>query len=214
MNKILALTLVSAGVALAVALLRAPGSGQGAAPVAAVPPAPRPDMPRPPDLPALMARLGNGGAPPTPEQLAEQKRMVDGQVADAVALLDSGDAAQKVEAAEQLAAYPTPAAERRLARALAEEKAPDVRAAAARALAQVANPEPASVAALLGAVPAPGDEPQAAALQTLATYLNRLDPGSARFRDIRSGLGKLAQSKRLSAEHRQAVRELLAHVPG
>lgn len=214
MSKILALTLAGAGVALvgAVAFLRAPDSGQGAAPVAV--PAPRPDMPRPPDLPALMARLGNGGAPPTPEQLAEQKRMVDGQVADAVALLDSGDAAQKVEAAEQLAAYPTPAAERRLARALAEEKAPDVRAAAARALAQVANPEPASVAALLGAVPAPGDEPQAAALQTLAAYLNRLDPSSARFRDIRLRLSKLAKSKRLSAERRQAVRELLAHWPG
>jgi hypothetical protein len=226
MNKTFALKLAGAGLALlagSALFLRSPDSSRTSAPAVnpapspavSAQPQPRPAVPRPPDLPTLMARLGNGGGvPPTPEQLAEQKRMVDGQVADAVALLDSGDTARKVEAAEQLAAYPTQESERRLARALAEEKAPEVRIAAARALAQVANPERASVAALLRALSAPQAEVHEAALQALAGYLNRLDSSAARFREIRAGLAKFAKSKPLDPERRRAVRELLARLPG
>ncbi len=166
-----------------------------------------------PDLTALSARLGAGAIPPTAEQIEEQRRMVGERVERAIALLDSRDTAKKIIGVEQLAAYPTREAEQRLALALAEEDAAEVRAGAARALVYVMEPDRQGISALLKAVADRRAEVRATALQTLAAYLNRLDRGSIRFRQIVEGAKQLAQCGRLDKDTRGMLGELVAGFP-
>lgn len=163
-----------------------------------------------PDLQALAARMGTGGTPPAPEQLAEQKRMVDEQVAYAAGLLGSPDTDQQISGAEQLAAYPTPEAERCLTRYLKAKRGAEPRVAAIRALGYMKAPGREAIGALLTAMTDREPRVRDAALQTLAEYLNRLNPESAPFGRVFGGLKALVRSKRLDEGTRLVVADLLA----
>lgn len=169
---------------------------------------------QPPDLRELAGRLGAGTVPPTPEQIAEERRVEREQVAVALASLRSADADERVGGAQQLGAYPTREAEQRLAEALAGDKSGAVRAAAAQSLAFVKEPRSRGIKALLRAVLEGDPEVRAAALDTLQGYLNGLDPESQAFRQVRKGLAGLAGTERLDRETRATLRELLADFPG
>ena len=70
-----------------------------------------------------------------------------------------------------------------------------------------------AVGTLLKAMTDREPEVRATALQTLAAYLNRLDPESARFRQVFDGLKALAKSRRIDLEARRAVEDMLAGFP-
>jgi hypothetical protein len=169
---------------------------------------------QPPDLRALAGRLGGGALPPTPEQIAEERRVEREQVADALRSLESPDAEERIGGVQQLAAYPTKEAEQRLAQALAGDKSAAVRAAAAGSLAFLKEPRPGSIKALLDALADRDAEVRSAALETLEGYLNGLDPESAAYRQVHRGLAGLAKSGRLDKATRAAVKELLADFAG
>lgn len=175
-------------------------------------PPPAAGPPAPPDLAALAAGLGAGLAP-MPDQAAEQRRLVDRQVAAASHMLDSPEAEAQIAGAEQLAAYPTPEAERALLRFLDAPRRAEAQVAALRALMAFKEPEAATVALLLKAVEWRGEGVQAAALASLSAYLDHLDPGSARFREVYRGLEGAARSKRVEPAVRQGIRDMLAGFP-
>lgn len=163
-----------------------------------------------PDLRVLAGRLGAGTVLPTPEQIAEERRVEQEQVADALRSLKSSDVDERVGGVQQLAAYPTKEAEKRVAEALAGDKSAAVRVAAALSLLSFKAPHRNSVKVLLEAVLDRDAAVRAAALDTLQGYLNGLDPESKAFRQVRKGLAGLATSGRLSRETRATLRELLA----
>lgn len=164
---------------------------------------------KPPDLQSLAGRLGAGVLPPTPEQIAEERRVEHEQVADALASLRSLDMDERIGGVQQLAAYPTREAERRLVKTLAADASGAVRAAAAESLAQVKKLQPDSVEALLGAMLDGDPEVRAAVLSTLQVYVNTLDPESEPFRQVRKGLAKLVKSGHLDKESRLSIKDLL-----
>lgn len=164
----------------------------------------------PPDLHALAARLGAGGVPPTPEQIAEERRVEREQVSEAIRALESAAPEERAGGAQQLGAYPTREAERRLAGALAEDTAAGVREAAAQSLAFVKEPDAGTIRALLKSLLDGSPAVRAAALQALATQLNHLDPESPAFRRIRKGLAGVVKTRKLDKAFRQDVRDLLA----
>jgi hypothetical protein len=183
-------------------------TAQTAAPaLAANPP---PTATAPPDLAALAGRLGAGAIPPTPEQLEEERRVEQEQVAFALRALGSPDAGERVGGAQQLSAYPTREAEQHLTRALTGDKSAAVRAAAAASLAFIKEPRPDSIKALLGAVQDRDAEVRDTALQTLAGCLNGLPSNSPAYWRIYRGLAGLAQSGRLAPATRAAIKQLLA----
>lgn len=164
---------------------------------------------RPPDLGELAARLG--GAPPsTPEQRAEQRRIEREQVSLALRQLRGVSAEERLTAVEQLSAYPTQAAERALARALAGDSAADVRSAAARGLGQVQAPAPETFRALLRAVRDPHPEVRHAALETLEIQLSREDRSAVRLSRVRKQLRALAGAPTTDRHTREAILDFLA----
>lgn len=172
------------------------------------------DLPpnRPPDLPALAARLGAGVLPPTAEQIEEERRVEREQVAEAMHSLRSPEVEERIGAVQQLAAYPTREAELQLERTLAGDSAAAVREAAALGLAYFRSPDSRTIEALLQRMLDASPDVRDAALQTLEGYLNGLDAASEPFRRIRKGLSRLAKSGKLAPETRRGVRELLTDI--
>ena len=161
------------------------------------------------DLQALTGRLDAGALPPTPEQLKEERRIDNEQVAEAVHSLHSRHITERVGGAQQLAAYPTREAERQLRAALAADKTPEVREAAAQSLAYIEAPETQTIAVLVKALKDGAPEVRFAALQVLEGYLNGLDVEAAGFRRIHQGLRSLLNGRGLDRETAESIRELL-----
>lgn len=181
------------------------------APVAVPKPTARPAPAiRPPDLTALAAGLGGGLAPPTPAQLAEERHMLDEQIAFASDLLQSAEAETRVEGAEQLGAYLGPKSERLLVAALAKDPAPAVRLAAARSLYFLSKPATATLDALLTALRDADAEVRQAALEALENRLLHLEADSKHSQHIVAGLRKLLKQRKLAADTRDSIREVLA----
>jgi hypothetical protein len=165
--------------------------------------------PPPIDYASLLQRLST---PPqlTPAQREEDRRMDREMAAAAIAELGSPREADRVGAAEQLGAYPVPAADIALARTLRTDASAAVRLACAISLANFDELSRTALTALQGAL-ADGDENvRGAAFSTLQAYLETRSPDSPALKSTVKALGKLTRSQKLDPETRQLVRELLA----
>lgn len=164
--------------------------------------------PPPIDLSVLAQRASN---PPvlTPEQIEEDKRIDNEQVALAGEWLRSINPRQRIDGAEQLSAYPTAEAEKLLVDALVTDIAPEVRSAAAQSLAAFERPTQAAVAALLAAVEDENEDVRLSALNTLENIAAGEETGSPRYKKILAGLKKAAKSGRVPSETREAIRDFL-----
>ena len=123
--------------------------------------------------------------------------------------LESADSRQRVDGAEQLAAYPTPEAEMLLINTLATDPDPQVRSAAAQSLEGFEEPTEQTIAALLAALQDESEEVQMSAWATLEGIVSKEEDGSVRSRQIVASLKKQTTSPRLAADTQQAILEFL-----
>jgi hypothetical protein len=181
---------------------------EDAPPVALQPPA-APQTP-PPDLQMLAAQMVNGVAAPTPEQVEEDARVEKEQVETAAAWLQDADSKQRVAGAEQLAAYPTPEAEKLLAETLGSDLTPEVRAAAAQSLDSFKKLQESTIRVLMDALEDPDEDVRLGALNTLQSRYARLDgvkPVEAK--NILASLKKKAKSPQVPLETQQIIVDFL-----
>jgi HEAT repeat protein len=165
-----------------------------------------------PDLRSLAMNLNGGAsAPPTPAQLAEEKRVVAEQVGLAITWLKSTSVQTRIEGAEQLGAYPSTESTAALTAALRKDSSPEVRLAAAQSLSQSETPDTATVTALLNAIADTDEQVASTALDALAAYLEASPPGSGRATQIRMGLRAQSKNRRLPAALRQRLLTVLSN---
>lgn len=161
----------------------------------------------PPDLRQLFQQ-GMAASYPTEEQLAEERAVDDEQVEQAHVWLQDADPTQRVTGAEQLSAYPTPAAENYLLAAL-QDVNNEVRAAAANSLAAFRSPGSKTFEALVKAMQDGDQEVRFNAWSSLGTHLNRPDLPQKTAKKIQSQLAKLLKQGRLVDDIEDGVREYL-----
>ncbi len=166
------------------------------------------NQPSPAELQALAAAVGS---PPalTAEQIEEDARIDAEQVALARQWLESADPEQRVDGAEQLAAYPTPDAEIVLIDTLATDPDPQVRSAAAQSLEEFEETTEQAIAALLAALQDESEEVQMSAWATLEGVVSEGEDDSARASQIIAGLKEKVTSPRLAADTREVILEFL-----
>lgn len=165
-----------------------------------------------PDLRTLAMNLnGATPAPPTPGQLAEEKRVVAEQVDLAITWLKSSTVQTRMEGAEQLGAYLSSKSVTALLGALRKDTSPAVRLAAAQSLSQSETPDSATITALLDAIADADEQVASTALSALEVYLDASPNGSVRASQIRQGLRTQSRNRRLPAALRTRLAVLLSN---
>lgn len=174
----------------------------------------RADTPRPgyvvPDLRELASRMSSSVSPPGAEHLAEQRRIEQEQIAQALESLNSTDPLPRKAGAEQLGAYPGTEAQRALAKTLRDDPDPEVRLAAATSLGRVRAPDETVIKALLSVIGQPGRDIALTALNTLGAYLRQPGLPASHRRQILAGLERWRHTRNLNRELREGVKQLLA----
>jgi HEAT repeat protein len=161
-----------------------------------------------PDLQQLATAAMQQTVPFTPEELEEERQLEQKQVSHAGELLQNPDTENRVAGAEQLAAYPTEAAETHLTTALATDIDASVRATAAQSLGAFKTPKDASIDALLSGLLDPDKKVRHNALDTLQRYAN-YDTQSMLARRIFSKLGELLKTAKLQPDTSRDIRNYL-----
>lgn len=174
------------------------------------PPAPPPVAP-PPNLQALSSGLK---APKKTEAKTKAAPIVDRQIRSAQKELKSADIGTRVDAIDQLAAYPTKASEQLLVSTMQTNNNEEIRISAADALSSVRHPNKATVTALIVAASANNYELRDAALMTLDIYINREPYGSKRTKTILRDLRGTLKRKQLSSIAREDIADFISEHNG
>ncbi|MDP3333997.1 MAG: HEAT repeat domain-containing protein [Methylococcaceae bacterium] len=166
------------------------------------------DTPAPqPNLQALSSGLN---AKKEPEAEMEAEPIVERQIRSAQKELKSADIGTRVDAIDQLAAYPTKASEQLLVSTMQANNNEEIRISAADALSSVRHPNKATVSALIVAASANNYELRDAALMTLDIYINREPYGSKRTKTILQDLRGTLKRKQLSSIAREDIADFIS----
>lgn len=160
-------------------------------------------------VPPPMELLGHAARMPTPEELEDEARFRDTQVARVAEWLNSTDAKKRLAGVEQLSAYPTSESERILASTLLMDFDAEVRKTAAQRLARFKLPAEETVAALLTVLEDENEGVQLSALNTLQGVLARTPQGSPQAKSLVASIKEIAAGRRAGALTRQAMLSLL-----
>jgi hypothetical protein len=155
-------------------------------------------------------------APPTsmeedlssPEEMDDEQLEKD-QVAQAMALLNSTNDEERIEAVEQLGAYPSAETEAALAQILNTDANPEVRNAAALSLGAMDQPTDATIAALMTALEDQNEDVRFSALSTLEDFMLGQEENSPRYKQIKDGLAMKATSTGLPEDLKESINEVL-----
>lgn len=146
---------------------------------------------------------------PVLDTAAEDAEIEREQIADAMKRLTSPTETDRVEAVEQLGAYPNPQTEATLTQLLAGDSSPDVRNAAALSLGSLEAPSPATVSALLSGLKDQSEDVRFSSLSTLEDFMLSQEEESPLYQNIRAGLKDMAQSTGLQDDLRDSINEVL-----
>ena len=164
-----------------------------------------------PELPQLAAMAASGfAAMPTAEQLEEEKRVDDEQVALAKEWLDDVKIDKRIMGAEQLAAYPTEEAAIYLLSALKNDSEAEVRAAAAASLSYFNDPNNKLFTALLAALRDSDEEVRFNAFASLQALLDRAVEQPKTIRSVHGKLKLLVRDKFLAEDIKDSIRAYLS----
>ncbi|GAB6047908.1 hypothetical protein JCM19379_17350 [Methyloparacoccus murrellii] len=144
-----------------------------------------------------------------PDEAVEDEQLEKEQIAEAMTQLGSTNDEERIEAVEQLGAYPSPETEATLGQLLTTDGNPEVRNAAALSLGAVDEPSDATVAALMSALEDQNEDVRFSALSTLEDYMLGQEEDSPNYRRIKDGLKFRLNSRTLSAELRESINEVL-----
>ena len=153
--------------------------------------------------------------PPSDEDLMAPDEMVDDeqvekeQIAEAMAQLNNSNQEERVEAVEQLGAYPNPETEATLGQLLTTDASPEVRNAAALSLGSLDEPSEATLAALMAALEDQNEDVRFSALSTLEDYFLGQEEDSPNYRRIKDGLRLKAGSRSVPDELKESINEVL-----
>ena len=160
-------------------------------------------------VPPPMELLGHAARMPTPDELEDEARFRDTQVARVSEWLNSPDTEKRLAGVEQLSAYTTPESERILASTLLMDSDAEVRKTAAQRLSRFKPPGEDMVAALLTALEDDSEGVQLSALNTLQGIVARMPHGSPQANSVLASIKEIAAGRRSSALTRQAIVSLL-----
>ena len=124
-------------------------------------------------------------------------------------LLTSPTETERVEAVEQLGAYPNPQTEVTLTQILAGDASADVRNAAALSLGSLENPSPATISTLMGALKDSSEDVRYSSLSTLEDFLLSQEENSPLYVNIRNGLEALGQTAGMPEDLKDSISEVL-----
>lgn len=142
---------------------------------------------------------------PTAEDLEIERE----QIQEAMKMLSSPTETERVEAVEQLGAFPNPQTEATLTQILAGDSSPDVRNAAALSLGSLEAPSPATISTLLGALKDQSEDVRYSSLSTLEDFLLSQEEDSTLYQSIRGGLEEVAKTSGLQEELQESISEVL-----
>ncbi len=180
----------------------------GASPPAQVAPAEKPQAA--PSTPAAPDTLANPAEDAlTPEDAAAEEQLEKEQIAQALAQLNSTNDEERIEAVEQLGAYPNTETETTLTGLLTSDNNPEIRNAAALSLGSLDQPSEATVQALSQALEDQNEDVRFSALSTLEDYMLGQEDDSPGYRHIRDLLKQRAQAASLSSDLRESINEVL-----
>jgi hypothetical protein len=166
--------------------------------------------PAPPSVsPQSPAQATRQPSPAAPDPIEDEERTEKEQVDAALAQLNSPDAAERADAAEQLGAYPTREAETALVQVLGSDSEAEVRNAAAQSLGYVEKPSEAALNALFAALEDQNEDVRLSAVSTLEDFLLGSEEGSKRYMKIMAGLEAKAAAHSVPQETREVIREVL-----
>ena len=131
------------------------------------------------------------------------------QIAEALSHLSSQKEEERIEAVEQLGAYPSPDTEATLSQLLTTDSNPEVRNAAALSLGSLDVPSDSTLASLLTALDDQSEDVRFSALSTLEDFMLGQDEDSQTYKRIRSGLSAKADSQSLSEDLKDSIKEVL-----
>lgn len=171
---------------------------------------PQPAAVTPPDYGLLAERLqALAQRQPTPEEW-EQERQYNREQALALAPdLRDLDAEKRIEAVEQLGAFPSEEAEVLLVETLAGDPDPDVRVAAVQSLENFEPLRDETIAGLASALEDESEDVRMGALTLLETRVLSEVRSSVRYHKIVAVLKKKAFSRRTPSATREAIRAFL-----
>ena len=131
------------------------------------------------------------------------------QIAEALSHLSSQKEEERIEAVEQLGAYPSPDTEATLSQLLTTDSNPEVRNAAALSLGSLDVPSNETLASLLTALDDQSEDVRFSALSTLEDFMLGQDEDSQTYKRIRSGLSAKVDSQSLSEDLKDSIKEVL-----
>ena len=201
------------GLAVAPSMLFDPGQEPAALPEKAVltpNPSSHPKLRNLPiDLQGLAAAVTSSLEQENSDPSLGNEAIIREQVADAAASLRDTRPEERIIGAEQLAAYPTPEAERLLVHALKTDAEADVRRTAADSLREIEKPDRTTLGALLEALEDEAETVQQSTLDTLTYHIQRLDSDSKSYRKLIASLKKKLKTKTLAADVRDDLKAFL-----
>ena len=149
-------------------------------------------------------------AAPEGEELSPEDAEIEReQIQEAMKLLASPTESERVEAVEQLGAYPNPQTEVTLTQILAGDASPDVRNAAALSLGSLETPSPATISTLMGALKDSSEDVRYSSLSTLEDFLLSQEESSPLYVNIRNGLEALGQTAGMPEDLKDSIGEVL-----
>lgn len=149
-------------------------------------------------------------AMPGSEELSPEDAEVEReQIQEAMKLLSSPTETERVEAVEQLGAYPNPQTEVTLTQILAGDSSADVRNAAALSLGSLENPSPATISTLMGGLKDASEDVRYSALSTLEDFLLSQEENTPLYINIRNGLESMSQTGGMPEDLKESIAEVL-----
>jgi predicted RND superfamily exporter protein len=144
-----------------------------------------------------------------PDEMESDEEIEKEQIAAAMAQLNSTKEEDRIEAVEQLGAYPGPETEATLGQLLATDASAEVRNAAALSLGAVDSPNDTTVNSLMTALEDQNEDVRFSALSTLEDFMLALEEDSPSFKKIQSALKAKADARSVPQDTRDAIKEVL-----
>lgn len=170
-----------------------------------------------PETPKPVTPAAPNPAPPdapddnsmAPDEMENDEQYEKEQISTAMRQLSSTNEEERVEAVEQLGAYPSPETETILVQLLAQDSNAEVRNAAALSLGSMDEPSDGAIMTLMSALEDQSEDVRFSSLSTLEDYMLSQEEDSANYKRIREGLRQKSEAAGLAQDLRDSIKEIL-----